>query len=694
MMRRDRIILLLQPYKNRLMARKELAATVSRFAGALLDVCAAYPRLRFNAALPGYMLECVDKRLLGPLADTVRRGAVECLCMGYTEPFLSFSPLWLTSENIARGVRVFSELTSEAPCGFVPPFSNWEPSYIDMLYGAGLKYAVVSNELLAEGAGRQYGAGYWITESTGNSMAVFPARSYNSRNAPQDLAEWVKGELSDGTPEGGVPDGAPRILILKYMYSLEASAAETDADAPAAGGKSDRRRNARRDDGGGADGDPQRSWLERVAAEIDKRILELQPVRFRDVVGDAAPLGLHYFPSSLVPPGDAPVTPYFMNYLHCYDQISVMQRKLMDAGDSVAAHKDTRLAARLKKRLFFAQDINRFLPHTRKSGFVFMPDRLWTYGRLIDIENDLYKRRRASGGVIRLSEFLRNGYKSVVMANGALKLYIDHKNGGQVYELDYLERSLNVCAAYNPAIRQSPEVVDPKESRLAFSDKIFIGQPTYSDYEKRAAADCGSFARLPMEYAFKGSPGGVRILLSAVGGFTQDGRLNPLTIDKVFSLEKDGAVLSYSYKLGNPTPAPYAFTFAIEFPLSLPGVPAGQAEMKADRLTFDISADAPVAVNDVTKWEINDEEAGVRLEFVTQKKVNIWLFTQDTVEETTLTKKTAPAKSPVSIVSKGAYGTTLMITSQTEIEPNSTQLFTGRICFKKIRMRGGIEDAI
>jgi len=682
---------LLQPYKNRLMPRRELIGAVNRFAGALLAVCAAYPRLRFNAAMPGYMLECVDKRLLGPLAETVRRGAVECLCMGYTEPFLSFSPLWLTSENIARGVRVFSELTSEAPGGFVPPFSNWEPSYIDMLYGAGLKYAVVSNELLAEGGGRRNGAGYWITESTGNSMAVFPARSCDSRNAPQDLAEWVKGEL----PDGGAQDGAPRILILKYMYSLETSEPETGGDASAAaGGKGGRKRKTRRDGDGGADGDPQRSWLERTAAEIDKRILELQPMRFRDVVGDAEPLGLHYFPSSLVPPGDAPVTPYFMNYLHCYDQISVMQRKLMDAGDSVAALKDARLAARLKYKLFFAQDINRFLPHDGDSGFVFMPDRLWTYGRLIDIENELYGRRGVSGGVIRLSEFLRNGYKSVIMANRALKLYIDHKNGGQVYELDYLERSLNVCAAYNPAVRRSPEVVDPVESRLAFSDKIFIGQPTYGDYEKRTAADCGNFSCIPMEYAFKGSPGGVRILLSAAGGFTQEGRLNPLTMDKVFSLEKDSAVLSYSYKLGNPTPAPYAFTFAIEIPLSLPGVPARRAELKTDRLNFDISVDAPVAVNDVTEWEINDEEAGVRLEFVTQKKVNIWLFTQDAVEETVLTKKTASAKSSVSIVSKGAYGATLMITSQTEIEPNSTQSFTGRICFKKIRMRGGIEDAV
>jgi len=674
---------LVQPYKNRLMPQKELAASVSRFAGALLAVCAAYPRLRFNVALPGYMLERVDKRLQPALADTARRGAVEWLCMGYTEPFLSFSPLWLTNENIATGVRVFSEATGEAPSGFVPPFSNWEPSYIDMLYGAGLKYAAVSSELLAEGYDRR-GAGYWITESTGNSMAVFPVRCYHRRNAPQDLAEWIKKELPDGAPAD-----APRILILKYMYSLEVPEPETGDDAPA-GAAGGRRQKSRRGEGEGPGGDPQRLWLERTAAEIDKRILELQPMRFRDVVGDVQPLGLHYFPSGLVPPDKGPVTPYFLNYLHCHDQISVMQRKLMDAGDSVAALKDARLAARLKRDLFFAQDINRFLPHTG-AGFVFMPDRLWTYGRLIDIEAELYERRDVSGGVIRLSEFLRNGNKSVVMANKALKLYIDHKNGGQVYELDYLERSFNACAAYNPAIRKSPEAIDPKESRLAFSDKVFTGLPTYDDYKNGKIADCGNFSSLPMEYAFKGSPGGVKILLSATGAVTLDGPSTPLTIDKVVNLEKDGAVLSYSYKLGNPTITTYTFTFAIEFPLSLPGVPAQQAELKAEKQKFNINTDAPITIDDLTEWEINDEEAGVRLEFVTQKKVNIWLFTQDAVDETVSTKKTVSKKSTAS---KGAYGTTLMITSQTEIEPNSTQSFTGRINFKKIRKRGGIDDAI
>ncbi|MDR0330899.1 MAG: hypothetical protein LBH93_04225, partial [Chitinispirillales bacterium] len=213
--------MLLQPYKNGLMPKKGLAEAVSRFARGVLGLCEKYPRLRFNIALPGYMLECVDPLALSSLRDMVKRGSVEWLCMGYTEPFLSFSPLRLTSENIALGAKVFSELTGEAPLGFVPPFSNWEPSHIDMFGASGLKYAAVSNALLPESEAQS--SGYWITEHTGSSMALFPARSYNSANAPADLAGWAKKSFPDDTP-----DSAPRMLILKYMYSLESSNAELE----------------------------------------------------------------------------------------------------------------------------------------------------------------------------------------------------------------------------------------------------------------------------------------------------------------------------------------------------------------------------------------------------------------------------------------------------------------------------------
>ena len=715
-MRRDQLILLLQPYKNGLMPKRRLTESVNRFARLLLELCEKYPRLRFNVALPGYILECVDPLVASSLRDMAKRGSVEWLCMGYTEPFLSFSPLWLTSENIALGTKVFSELTGEAPAGFVPPFSNWEPSHIDMLGGAGFQYAALSSALLAKNEANA--PGYWITEHTGNSMAVFPARSYHAHNAPESVTGWIRELYPDDTP-----DGAPRMLILKYMYSLETDGGDNARARHAAPpredgnhqgkGRNDSDNHGKSHQNSGHHPHTPQEWLEQISAEVEKHILELQPLRFRDVLGNIPPLGLHYFPPSLVPSHNEPATPYFLNHLHCYDQIGVMQRKLMDVSDSVREIRDSKQAVKLKRLLFFAQDINRFLPSER-AGFSVASDRLWTYGKLIEAEREIDELRDSQGGVIKLADFLRNGYKSAVMSNRALKLYLDHKNGAQVYELDYRERLFNACAAYNPAVRQRPNVIVPRESRLGFRDRIFTGPLNYEDYARGTIKDCANFSDSQFEYTFKNSPQGVRILLNCAGGFNDGSRDCPLTMDKVFGLEKDGAALSYSYKLVNPSLTGYAFTFGIELPLALPGCGHGNARVVSGRTKAAINGREPVIINDTAEWAIEDTEAGVRIEFVTQKKVSLWLFSPDAPPPAAAqnqqgkrnqnksgkqnqsagrnpsinNNQSAPSAAQIS------NGVTLLMNCPVEIENSSALSLTGRVVFKKIKAEGANDDSL
>jgi hypothetical protein len=664
-MRRDQLILLLQPYKNGLMHKKALSESINRFARFLLDLCGKYPRLRFNIVLPGYILECIDPLIASSLREMAKRGSVEWLSTGYTEPFLSFSPLWLTGENISWGTKVFTELTGEAPTGFAAPFSNWEPSHIDMLSAAGLKYAVVSSVLLAKNEANR--PGYWITEHTGSSMAVFPAHSYHIYNAPKDLAGWIKESFPEDKPEG-----ASRIIVLKYFYPLEPKG---DYQARNHQHKKQQAKNNQPKDNHPINPN---AWIEQTAAEIDKRILELHPLRFKDVLGNTPPLGLHYIPSSLVPSHNESATPYFLNHLHCYDQIGLMQRKMMEVSDGVRELKESKTAASLKRQLFFAQDINRFLP-SEEAGFCSISDRLWTYGKLIDIERGLYGLKNEQGGIIRLTDFLRNGYKSIIMSNRALKMYIDHKNGAQAYEIDYRERSYNACAAYNPGVRTRANVIVSRESRLGFSDKIFTEPISVERYMKGAVKDCANFSDSPFEYIFKNSPSGVKVLLNCNGGFTDSGRNFPLLMDKVFGLEKDDAILSFSYKLGNTSLTDYSLIMGIELPLALPGCAHGNARVIGGKKKINITGKEPIVIDDITDWEIEDEEVGVRMEFVTQKKVNIWIFSPDA------------SSSPEN---KNTNGVTLFMSFPLEIEQNSTALFTGRMSFKKLRTKGAFGDSL
>ncbi len=641
-MKRDLFIFLLQPYKNRLMPRAKLSGAINRFAENLLALCNRYPHLRFNIALPGYILECIDPLTLSSLRDVLKKGGLEWLCTGYTEPFLSFSPHWLTNENINLGLQTFTELTGESPSGYVPPFSNWEPSHIDLFRNAGLKYSVISNELL--GASERTSCGYWITEHTGSSIAVFPARSYNKHNAPQSLQGWIENTFPTESP-----NQTPRLYVLRYLHSLQDEANEAE----------------------------QYSWIEQISSELDKRILQFQPVKIKDALGSTTPLGLHYFPSSLVPSNNEPSSPYFLNHLHCHDQIGILQRKLMEACDNIRNLKDSKRVKSLNKQLFFVQDINRFLP-SESAGFSNISDRLWTYGKLIDIERELHDLSGNKGGVIRLTDFLRNGYKSIIVANRSLKLYMDHKNGAQIYELDYRDRSFNACAAYNPRIRSRPNVISSGESRLSFAEKIFTDPISCNDYRTGVAKDAGNFSTSPFEYTFRKSTTGVKVALKCQGGFFKSDRNCPLGMEKVIGLEGDNAVLTFSYQLSNNSLTNYQFTLGIELALALPGCSENKARIVGDKKSIHPLGQSPVMIENISNWEIEDSLAGIKMQFVTQKQVNVWAIPPE----------------PLQMQNTALQGIILMINCPVSIDESSSWSFVGKVGFRKLRVKDSDDDTI
>ncbi|MFP4163610.1 MAG: alpha-amylase/4-alpha-glucanotransferase domain-containing protein [Chitinispirillaceae bacterium] len=642
-MKRDYIALLLQPYKNSLLAKAELQRAINGLSDYLIGLAHRYPHLKFNIALPGYLLECIDPLKLSTLRDILKRGNIEWLCTGYTEPFLSFSPHWLTKENIKLGLHTFKELTGEKPAGYTPPFSNWEPSQIDLFRNAGLKYAVISNELLTQP--ERDSCGYWITEHTGFSIAMFPARSYHRHNAPENLVKWIE----ETFPDREFCESSSRMYILRYLISLDPR----------------------------VDQSQHYKWIDQIAAEADKRILQFQPTRFRDILGSTPPLGLQYVPSSLVLSNNEPASPYFLNHLHCHDQIGILQRKLMEACDDIQNLKETKQISRLKQQLFLIQDINRFLP-SESAGFSNLNDRLWTYGKLINIERELHGLNKTKGGMIQLTDFLRNGYKSIIMANRSLKLYLDHKRGAQVYELDYRDRCYNACAAYNPRVRSRPDVITNGESLLSFVDRIFPEPVSCSDFRSGLFEDSSSFPQEPFDYTFKKSSAGVKLVLNCQGGFSKGSHTLPLSMEKIFGLEGESAVLSFGYQLNNNSLTPYSFIFAVELALALPGSLEDKAILKCNKKTYDSVGKEPITLQKATTWEIEDSITGVKMQFVTQKQADVWVVPSDPPRTETSTPN----------------GITLLISSPVNINESSSWSFVGKLKFRKTRVKGSQDDLI
>ncbi|KMQ50117.1 glycoside hydrolase family 57 [Chitinispirillum alkaliphilum] len=626
------------------MPRAELEHSINSFVDKIVQLSSKYTHNRFNIILPAYILELIDPLKLSILRELSKKGVIEWILTGYTEPFVSFSPDWLTMENIRHGLTVFDELTGSVPIGYCPPYSNWEPSHIDQLKNAGIKYAVISRESLALEA--KNSCGYWITEHTGSSMAIFPSTVFSSADAPKRPANWIAKELKqcEYAGSGGV-------VIIKYLFALKKRGGEKE--------------------------DPNR-WLDQICSTLNRKILHYHPSRVQDIITNTAPLGLQYIPPCLIPSRKSSPLVYFRNHLHCHDQFGILQRKMIEICNNLQEMKNTKPATTLQKELFKVQDINRFLP-TRHSGFTKISDRLWTYSKLIGIERQLNKQSSSIGGQIRLTDFLRNGYKSILLSNKHIKMYVDHKKGGNVFEIDYISAEYNMCATYNPRIRKKPDLLVPGESRFSFVDRIHTEDFTTVIEPIIKRESKSDFPALPFDYTFKKTKSGTKIVLRRQGSFIKEEKQLPLGMEKVFGLEREKPVVTFAYQLRNPSLTDYHFYFATELSLALPGALNGTAKLIYNN-EFQTIGTEPLQVNDLNAWSIEDHSAGIVIKFKTQKNLTVLITPSD---------YNIPSHEQ-----NPSNGISLMLISPVTIEKSSTWANMGKLTFKKAAAKGGKDDLI
>jgi hypothetical protein len=632
-MKRHAIAFLLHPYKNTIIERVALKQAIDSFAQKFLDLAASYQNLRFNLVLPGYVLECIDPILLLRLREVQKRGGLEWLSCGYTEPFISFSPWWLSQSNIRYGLDVFAELTGVRPAGYVPPFSNWEPSYIESLNAAGIHYVLLTKTLFPRESLRHLG--YWTTEYAGASTALFPTHLFHRFTAPQEIGPWLDEEFAQD--DGGI--SRVKLLCLDYLIPL---GSDGTADAL--------------------------TWLSRAAAAIEKLLLRYQPILFSEFLTVHQPAGLQYIPSSLALNREETEThPYFLNYLHTHDQVGLLQRKMMEIAELIEPHGDSKYYQAFKKKLFFAQDINRYLP-SAGGGFPNGAIRSFCYEKLIEIEDELHQQSNLRGGQIKIVDFLKNGSKNVIMSNKPLKVYIDHRRGGQVIEMDFRPRALNLCAGFSQQSYDVPRITMPGRSKTMFCDHIVNSGLGKDEMVAGAFLELGDFVAGPYDYKIKKTNKSLKALLSRNGSILQGEKSLPLFLEKVFGLDGDDSILSFVYQFSNHSLISCSFKLAIELTLLLPGAAAGKAQVSRGRVSFRNLTHESFALSQATKWVVEDFIAGCKLVFVTQKPVDVWCF---------------PVRGEVG--DPGSYqGTTFVLSTPVALDESAPWTLMGRIeCQKK-----------
>lgn len=631
---------MLHPCKNRLMPRASLKNTINGFTANLLAIADEFPHLRFNLVFPGYLLESIDILLLSKMRDLSKKGSLEWILTGYTEPFLSLSPPDLTNFNIRNGMQIFSELTGGTPCGFMPPYSNWEPFLIDMLSNAGLNYAVLSQELFP--IQTRHFCGYWMAEHTGKALALIAANVINPMTAPAHFIDWLDQIFNQDKND----TASEKFTTIQYMMPL------------------------------GEGSDPFR-WLRYAATEIDKYLLNYQPVLFSEYIRSAAPLGLQYVPSSLLMENNQQTDQHFLNYLYSFDQIGILQRKLLDVNNKLNAAKDPKTVHSLIRQLCFVQDIHRLLPG-KDYGFENNNDRLWSYSKLVSIERTLFLKNEIKGGQIRITDFLKNGVKSIILANKSLKAYIDNTSGGQIFEFDYRDRTINLCASYSPQQHYPPNILVAGKSRTWFIDRILPQECKCSDLINGTAKDLGNFINGHFEYKVSKTATGVRIVLERRGSILRADRNSPLSMEKVYGLEKDTSIFSFVYQLSNPSLMDYHFKFSTQLTFSLPGLNTGDVKICHGSQIFEKPGIEFFQFQSASKWYIEDRSGGCRLYFQTQKPLDIWCLPLSSAEG----------------ISEPTQGISIILSCNVDLAPSSQWKNIGKITFRRLRRRGEDIDAL
>jgi hypothetical protein len=642
-MKRHSIAFLIHPYKNSLVSHNILKEAVNDFAKTVLEIAASHQNIRLNIVMPGYFLEAVDPMLLLQFRELHKKGAIEWLTTGYTEPFLSFCPQWLFNENIRHGITAFQEYLGCRPVGFVPPFSNWEPSYIDVLNGAGIQYNVVSRSLLASQFRSKLG--YWATEFAGSSTVLFPVHSVYPSTVSGNMETWI-GDQFKADAATSLP---VKLLCIDFLCPL----LPQDMAVTQQG-------------------------LRDAAAVFDRLLLTYQPICFTEFLSSNPPQGLMYLPQSLVlRRDDSDTAPHFVNYLHSFDQVGIIQRKLMDIADSVGAKRDSKHMEPHKKTLFFVADINRFIP-SKSSGFTRLHDRMWCYDKLICIEQDMRERDGVTGGQIRIADFLRNGGKSIIMTNKNLAVYVDHKNGGSVFEIDFRRRRFNVCAGYNPSRHALPMVIEPGLSYTMFVDRIVDTATLPEAYRAKAAAELGDFYCGAYDYKIKKTGDGIKVSLHRQGSLLQGERNCPLGMEKMLGLEKDHPELSFVYQLTNNSLTPYSFRLAIELTVSLPGIATDTAFLQSEKKKINDLRSGIVELSQVTQWQVADPSCGVMLACSLQKPVDVWCI---------------PAVPP-GVEPQQSEAITLVLTTPVALDGNGIWSLMGKLQFKRVALSRRQADEI
>ncbi|MDR2152400.1 MAG: DUF1926 domain-containing protein [Helicobacteraceae bacterium] len=147
-----------------------------------------FPDFKFSAHFSGWLLEFIQKRdkpLFALMREMSERGQVEWFGGGYYEPILASIPSRDRRAQINKLSDFIEAHFAQRPKGLWLTERVWDASIVGDLSECGVEYAIIDDyHLLCAGAAKDKLNGWYMTESGGKTIGVFPISQALRYQAP------------------------------------------------------------------------------------------------------------------------------------------------------------------------------------------------------------------------------------------------------------------------------------------------------------------------------------------------------------------------------------------------------------------------------------------------------------------------------------------------------------------------------
>jgi alpha-amylase/alpha-mannosidase (GH57 family) len=635
-----------------------------------LETLARHPGVRASLHYSGSLLEWIENNepdCIDMIAMLAERGQVEMLSGGFYEPIIPIIP----RDDAVGQIRMMNDYIrrrfGQEPTGLWLTERVWEPHLPSIIAEAGLRYTIVDETHFAHaGLGPDDMFGYYLTEDTGHTVAVFPIDKQLRYSIPFKLPEDT----------------------LEYLRSIPARDNQVDVTY-------------------GDDGEKFGVWpetykwvytegyLERFFTMLEENSDWLHMPTFSEVLQARPPMGRIYLPASSYDemmewalPVEAAIRyediiaklkadglyekyrpftrgGFWRSFLAKYPESNRMHKKMLLVSRRVNSLKG-KAREEARRELWRAQSNCPFW-HGLFGGLYLNYLRFANYSNLIRAESIAAGAtdKNRSKIILEQTDYDCDGHEELLVSTPLYNFYMSPAHGGSVVEIDYKPKCFNITdvmsrrpesyhrkltAAHSAGgeneVKSIHDILRVKEEgleehlcydsyeRRCFLDHFLPAATTVDDFASARHSESGDFLGTPYEITGrKESRDTLTLALRRDGSLHLHDRAIPLSVEKKFVIsDKTGIEARYSLRTGEESIN--LAIFAVELNLTLlagdsedrfyevPGV-----QIEANRMNSAGALESVKFVRLVDRW------MNIAIVIRCEPAATLWRFPVETVSQ-------------------------------------------------------------